>query len=200
MNFKDKFLEIKKLYKIWLKRQITPLGRIAVLKSLVLSKITHLWLLLPNPPDNYIDELQKSVYYFVWNKKRDKINRKTAATNLTAGGIGIPDVRRQIQALKVTWIKRLMVSNHKWKHFTFQLFPTLFVFEKIGTAFVCSSLSTFWKDVFQAYSTLSCTVKVETLREFCSEPIFCNDNIHIPFQRKNVYSERKSKHTKYQTE
>ena len=35
INYNEKFAEIKALYKIWIKRNITPLGRIAVLKSLV---------------------------------------------------------------------------------------------------------------------------------------------------------------------
>ena len=41
LNFSEKFFEIRALYKVWLKRQITPLGRVAVLKSLILSKIIH---------------------------------------------------------------------------------------------------------------------------------------------------------------
>ena len=47
------------LYTVWLKRQITPLGRVAVLKSIILSKIIHLWILLPNPPENVINDLPK---------------------------------------------------------------------------------------------------------------------------------------------
>ena len=58
VNFHHKFSEIRALYKVWLKRQITPLGRVAVLKSLILSKIINFWILLPNPPDNLVDELQ----------------------------------------------------------------------------------------------------------------------------------------------
>jgi len=77
INYKEVLSDVKNMYRTWLKRQITPLGRIAVLKSLILSKITHHWLLLPNPPDKLIDELQKSVIYFVWNKKHDRISRKT---------------------------------------------------------------------------------------------------------------------------
>ena len=50
-----------------MKRLITPLGRVAVLKSLVLSKLIHLWILLPNPPDEYINSLQKLCYEFVSN-------------------------------------------------------------------------------------------------------------------------------------
>ena len=64
LNFKVKFSEMKALYKIWLRRQMTPLGRVAVLKSLILSKIIHLWILLPNPPDNLVDELQNTVFQF----------------------------------------------------------------------------------------------------------------------------------------
>ena len=60
LNFSDKFSEVQALYKVWLKRQITPLGRVAVLKSLILSKIIHLQMLLPNPPDNLVNELQSS--------------------------------------------------------------------------------------------------------------------------------------------
>ena len=70
LNFKEEFSEIKALYKTWLKRQITPLGRVAVSKSLILSKIIHLWILLPNPPDILVDALQKTVLEFVWNRNK----------------------------------------------------------------------------------------------------------------------------------
>ena len=56
-----------------MKRLITPLGRVAVLKSLVLSKLIHLWILLPNPPDEYINSLQKLCYEFVWNKNKTRL-------------------------------------------------------------------------------------------------------------------------------
>ena len=78
INFQEKFSEIKALYKVQLKRQITPLGRVAVLKSLILSKIVYLWILLPNPPDKLVDALQKTMYEFVRNRKQDRISRKIA--------------------------------------------------------------------------------------------------------------------------
>ena len=105
LNFKDKFSEIKALYKTWLKRQITPLGRVAVLKSLILSKIIQLWILLPNPPDNLVDELQKTVFEFVWIRKQDRISRKTAIKNITKGGLEIPKIRQYINALKLMWVR-----------------------------------------------------------------------------------------------
>ena len=47
------------LFNIWIGRAITPLGRITVLKPLILSKIFYLVMLLPNSPDSFTDNLKK---------------------------------------------------------------------------------------------------------------------------------------------
>ena len=125
LNFSEKFLEIRALYKVWLKRQITPLRRVAVLKSLILSKIIHLWMLLPNPPDNLVNELQKTVFQFVWNRKQDKISRKIAVRSIAKGGLGIPNIKTYINALKLIWIRKLKTSEHKWKSIIKSTYPSV---------------------------------------------------------------------------
>ena len=114
LNFRENFLEIIALYKVWLKRQITPLGRVAVLKSLILSKIIYLWILLPNPPDSLVDALQKTVFQFVWNRKQDRMSRKVTAKTIATGRLGIPNITQYINALKLSWIRKLKTSDHKW--------------------------------------------------------------------------------------
>ena len=94
-----------KKFIIWLRRSITPLGRIAIFKSLILSKLVHLWLLLPDPPDTFIEDLQKMIFCFVWNRKRDRISRDTAVKHTADGGLGIPQIKSFTNALKLTWIK-----------------------------------------------------------------------------------------------
>ena len=59
LNIADKFDATKKLFSIWSKRINTPLGRVAVLKSLILSKLVYLWITLPNPPDTFIKKKKK---------------------------------------------------------------------------------------------------------------------------------------------
>ena len=83
------------------------LGRIAIFKSLILSKLVHLWLLLPDPPDTFIEDLQKMVFRFVWNRKRDRISRDTAVKHTADGGLGIPQIKSFMSALKLTWIRKL---------------------------------------------------------------------------------------------
>ena len=70
INMADKFTEVRNMFLTWSKRMNTPLGRVAILKSPILSKLVYLWILLPNPPDKEIKQLQDMCYKFVWDKKK----------------------------------------------------------------------------------------------------------------------------------
>ena len=37
-----------------------------------------------------IEDLQKMIFRFVWNRKRDRISRDTAVKHIADGGLGIP--------------------------------------------------------------------------------------------------------------
>ena len=49
INFREKINEIEKKMKQWSKRTLTPFGRITVLKTILISKLNHLFIALPNP-------------------------------------------------------------------------------------------------------------------------------------------------------
>ena len=102
IKYNRNFDEVTKLFKIWSLRTITLLGRVAILKSLILSKLIHLWILLPDPPDNFVKALQKICFQFVWNGKQDRIARKTTIKDVNSGGLNIPDIKTYILALKLT--------------------------------------------------------------------------------------------------
>ena len=59
INYEGKQLEIQKLLNAWSKRYLTPLGKIAVIKSLVVSKITYVTMNIPDPREGFIQELKK---------------------------------------------------------------------------------------------------------------------------------------------
>ena len=131
LNYNEKFFEIRKLFQIWSKRNITPLGRIAVLKSLILSKLTHLWLLLPKPPDSLTKQLQRECFKFVW-KGQDKINRKTVINSIEKGGLAIPDLNVFASSLQLSWIRKIKKSSHKWKNIILEICPYLNEIENFG--------------------------------------------------------------------
>ena len=181
INYSERFADIKHLLKIWLKRQLTPLGRIAILKSLILSKLTHLWLLLPNPPDIFFQSCQQACYRFVWNKKPDKINRKTAFKSIKNGGIGLPELKTFVQSLKLSWIRRAEKTSHKWKHIFLSNFPKWPNFNKHGPEYLSgfTKYNQFWTDVFDAYYVFYYKCIPQNAAEVLAEPICYNKRFQI---------------------
>lgn len=57
INYKQKLSKIKSLIGIWKRRYLTPLGKITVIKSLLLPILNHLFISLPNPKDNLLKDM-----------------------------------------------------------------------------------------------------------------------------------------------
>ena len=84
-------------------------------KSLILSKIIRVWILLSNPPDSLVRALQKTVFQFVCNRNQDRIIRKVTVRTTAKGGLGISNMASDINALKLSRIRKLKTSDHKRK-------------------------------------------------------------------------------------
>ena len=68
--------KITHLLNQWSRRTLTIIGKITIVKSLVLSKFVHFIISLPDPPPDLLKELEKRFYRFIWNKGPDRIRRK----------------------------------------------------------------------------------------------------------------------------
>ena len=91
----------------WSRRNLTVLGRVTVVKSLILSKLTYLILCLPDPPYEFIKELNRKIFKFIW-KGIDKVSRNQMIQNYDQGGVRMVDVQSFIHALKITWFRRII--------------------------------------------------------------------------------------------
>ena len=67
--------KIKSMINIWSRRKLTLIGRVTIIKSLMLSKFAYLFLALPNPPSSLVKSLEKMLFGFLWNKGPDRICR-----------------------------------------------------------------------------------------------------------------------------
>ena len=138
------------------KHAITPLGRVAVLQSLILSKLVYLWIMLPNPLDKFINEVQKMCFEFVWDRKRDKIKRSIAIHNTSNRGINIPDIKTYIKALKLTWLRKLYQNQPNWRRFLQATCPEIDSIKTYRPSMLTArKVNPFWINVFQAYENLS---------------------------------------------
>ena len=71
-NLKDKIKDISELLGKWTFRNMTVYGRIQIVKSLALSKVTHLIQVIPNPSQTLIFDLQRIINNFVWKGPQQK--------------------------------------------------------------------------------------------------------------------------------
>ena len=65
INYSKALLKVDESINAWRKRQLTPLGRITVVKSLILSKLNHLFMAIPLPNKDFCQNLGKKLYNFV---------------------------------------------------------------------------------------------------------------------------------------
>ena len=181
LNTYDKYLETKMLFNCWAKRSTTPIGKVVILKSLILSKLIYLWIMLPNPPDDLMNKLQAKCFEFVWQNKKDKIKRSTAIHHTKVGGLNIPDIKTYIQSLKLTWLRRIYCEDSpKWKLLLKKNVPEVFNLQKQGGDFLDGKyINSFWNDVFKSYSKLSARFIPKTSEELLSEPLFSNKHFKI---------------------
>ena len=181
INTKDRLLEAKRLFNIWSKRCSTPLGRVAVLKSLILSKLIFLWMLLPNPPDTIIHQLQKMSIEFVWDNKRDKIKRNVSIHPVEEGGINIPYIKAYIYSLKLTWLSKLFpCKNHKWMKLLTYACPDINLATFFGAEYLKrKKANPFWRDVFNAYIAFHEKIEIVDAEYLLAEPLFFNRRFTI---------------------
>ena len=62
--------------KQWAKRILTPLGRLSVLRTLLISKLNHLITSSPKPSADKIIKLNKTFFELLWKSSTDKIKRE----------------------------------------------------------------------------------------------------------------------------
>ena len=112
INFDNQITEIRKIINSWNKRSLTPIGKITVIKTFLLSKLNHLLLSLPNPNHSLLQVINNLFYKFIWSNKPDKIKRDIIRLPNREGGLKMIDIEAFMKSLKATWIRRLLRSNN----------------------------------------------------------------------------------------
>jgi hypothetical protein len=65
LNYDEKKVKIENIIQSWNKRSLTLFGKVAIIKSFIVSHLTYLLSVLPNPGQNYLNFIKSSYFPFV---------------------------------------------------------------------------------------------------------------------------------------
>ena len=181
-NYTDLAQFLRNQINCWNKRNITPLGKICLIKSLFLAKMNHKLSILPNPKASFIKELDNAFYKFVWSNKPDKIKRSTLTQYYKHGGIRMPILSNVIMASKASWLRKLLKNtNHVWIELfekTICEIKNLMLFGLEYMKHISSKCSNpFWKEVLIAFYNINKDNTPKTYSNILYSPLWFNNSI-----------------------
>lgn len=180
LNYTPKLSRLKGLLNLWSRRDLTPIGKITIVKSFAISQLVYLFQVLPNPPDSFIKQIERIIFNFIWSGKPDKVKRSTLIATIPNGGLNALHISSFINSLKCTWVKRYITDNTgSWKLF----FDYHLKHYGKSLIFQCNYLgqdvqinNNFIRDVCSAWAIYNYVVCKEN---FGNEIIWNNSNIKI---------------------
>ena len=154
------------------------MGKITVLKSLVVSQLTYILSPLPSN-EKIINEINDLFYRFLWNDKGDKIKRKVMINDYFKGGL---------KMIKLTWIKKYLDSSNKgeWK-----IFLDLKLGKNTGELVFAGNLSvkdtkikfknsdSFTKELLKIWAEVNFEHEINSKEQLFQQPLWFNSLISI---------------------
>ena len=132
LNLQRQYEKSEKIIKDWNKRNLTMLGKITLVKSLILPNITYV-ASVTEIDKEYLAKFKKIIYSFIWNNKSEKVKRDIISKNYHAGGLKMINIDKYLEAINISWVKKLIENEDlspNWK-----VLPR-FYFDKFGQEFL----------------------------------------------------------------
>ena len=107
-----------KLINIWSGRYLTPFGKIIIIKSLLISKITHVLLSLPTPKKSTFEKIETCLKQFCgMGNKLNSEKKLECPTNHGGGGLNFTNLEIFDASLKLSWLRRVQQQSMVWADF-----------------------------------------------------------------------------------
>ena len=118
LNLPPKLEKVCHSIEMWKARNLSLVGKITVVKSLLLPQFLYMFTVLPvDIPQHFFKKVESVLYSFIWNTKKDKVKRKTMTCDYEDGGLNMAHVESFFRAQQIHWVKLLLDVNYDdiWK-------------------------------------------------------------------------------------
>ena len=158
-NFDFIFKSIQEMLNMWKWRGLTLIGKIEIVKSLIIPKFLSKAALI-SVTDDLVQEINKLVYRFIW-MGTDKIKRCALINDIEDGGLKMLDIQSMILPRRVLIFKRYVDNKYEspWKmildYFLSGVGETFILQCNFDTLKLPIYLLVFYKECLDAWATLS---------------------------------------------
>jgi hypothetical protein len=129
-------------------------------------------------PKTVIFRINKILFPFVWDKKREWMARSSVTQPLAQGGLGVVDAARKLLSLRAVWLRRYF-SPHPWLVF-FDFYVSLHFGHPVPDvlarahipAYLVKKLPSFYASVLRAWIAL-CGISDDTFATLVSRSMPC---------------------------
>lgn len=113
-NWTNKLEEFQKTLDCWRTRELTLFGKIVIVKTLGLAKINYSATMV-EIPENITNRLEAMVENFIWKGRKRRIKKNILQLPVGEGGISQIDIKSHLEALKASWVPRILRNlNARW--------------------------------------------------------------------------------------
>ena len=184
LNFPPLLDKTKKIINTWKRISLSPLGKITIIKTFILSNFNYLFYAIPSPGDSYTKNLNTLLFIYLWDNKPDKVKRSCVTQDYRNFGLRMVDLKSHINAIKLLWISKLIKNNHN--QFSTILENSLLSISKITKlrsdwlkGFNKKIYNPFWKEVlvFSVLITFLENESITNTRELLLSPLWFNPKI-----------------------
>ena len=195
-NWESKIDKIKSIIKFWMKRNLTYIGKIQVIKTFLLSQLVYI-MQGTSLPTKILDEINVIFHRFIWKKDNietranERIKRTVLSNNKNKGGLEMINIHNFQKSFLINWGCRLLMENNQ--EWTF--IPNFFLHELGGSIVLKSKIkiedfkgiekvkSNFWKNVIQAW------IENNSYKNEVSKYDPINNNCMITMNNKSIFNE-----------
>ena len=118
LNYKVKLKQIEQTLNCWRARNLSLVGKICVIKTLLLPQLLYQFsVLCIKTPKTFFDSLNKLFFKFIWNGGNDRVKRKIVCTDYSMGGLRMVDPYTFALAQRMVWVNHLLDDSYSslWK-------------------------------------------------------------------------------------
>lgn len=118
LNHKIKLKSIENTLNCWRARNLSLVGKICVVKTLLLPQVLYFFsVLCIKIPKKFFRQLNTILYKFIWNGGSDRVKRRLMCNDYSLGGLKMIDPYTFSIAQKMSWVKMLLDDNYQsvWK-------------------------------------------------------------------------------------